>query len=274
MDIAETNPLDATIKRAVNEKIDTLESLFQADVLFYYGQIYDSMIPFYRAVIQGLQEDNKSHSRLVIFLNTPGGSVEVTEKFADINRKFYNEVYFVVPNQAMSAGTVFCMSGDKIYMDYASSLGPIDPQVFNGERYVPALGYLDKIQEFVDKVQKGESLNQVDLFFLQRQDMAFLRMCEQQRELTVDLIKKWLVKYQSKDDELAQHIAKELGDNSKWFSHGRFINLDILREMGLNIDDYSKDRNLSDAIRGYNDLLLSYISRTNTTAFLNSRIYF
>jgi ClpP class serine protease len=44
-------------------------------------------------------------------------------------RKHYKTVNFVVPDYAMSAGTIFCMSGDKIFMDYASALGPIDPQV-------------------------------------------------------------------------------------------------------------------------------------------------
>ena len=47
----------------------------------------------------------------------------------------------------MSAGTILCMSGDKIFMDYASILGPIDPQVPTPDTgdYVPALGYLDKV---------------------------------------------------------------------------------------------------------------------------------
>lgn len=42
-------------------------------------------------------------------------------------------------------------SGDKICMDYSSALGPIDPQVFNGELWVPALGYLEKVEELVAK---------------------------------------------------------------------------------------------------------------------------
>ena len=60
----------------------------------------------------------------------------------EITRYFYNEVYFVILDQAMSAGTIWAMSGDKIYMNYASSLGPIDPQVATPEgRWVPALGF-------------------------------------------------------------------------------------------------------------------------------------
>lgn len=67
----------------------------------------------------------------------------MVEKMVEIIRNKYQKVYFVVPDYAMSAGTIFCMSGEKIYMDYSSSLGPIDPQVYNGKEFVPALAYLD-----------------------------------------------------------------------------------------------------------------------------------
>lgn len=44
------------------------------------------------------------------------------------------------------------MSGDSIYMDYFSVLGPIDPQVQNKEgKWVAALGYLDKVNEYIEK---------------------------------------------------------------------------------------------------------------------------
>ena len=48
---------------------------------------------------------------------------------------------FIVPEYAYSAGTIFCMSGDNIYMDYYSVLGPIDPTVQNKDgRWVAAFG--------------------------------------------------------------------------------------------------------------------------------------
>jgi ClpP class serine protease len=102
----------------------------------------------FRDFIENLKADEIDNKQLVILLNTPGGSAETVEKLVDIIRYLYKEVYFVVPDYAMSAGTIFCMSGNKIFMDYSSSLGPIDPQVFNGANWVPALGYLDKVNEF------------------------------------------------------------------------------------------------------------------------------
>ncbi|MCK5717463.1 MAG: hypothetical protein KAH77_08240 [Thiomargarita sp.] len=86
--------------------------------------------------------DNKSDN-LVFVLYTPGGVAEIVEKMVEIIRHHYKEVWFVVPDMAMSAGTILCMSGDRIYMDYSSALGPIDPQVPNSNgQLVPALGYL------------------------------------------------------------------------------------------------------------------------------------
>jgi len=61
----------------------------------------------------------------------------------------------------MSAGTIFCMAADRIYMDYSSALGPIDPQVPDRENrvLVPALGYLDKVEELIKKSIDNECAN-------------------------------------------------------------------------------------------------------------------
>lgn len=85
---------------------------------------------FCRDLIEGIQDDGK-HECLSIVLNTPGGDVKTVEKLANINRHFYREVDFIVLDSAMSAGTVFGLSGDRIFMEYTSSLGSIDPQVRN-----------------------------------------------------------------------------------------------------------------------------------------------
>jgi hypothetical protein len=59
------------------------------------------------------------------------------------------------------------MSGDAIYMDYYSTLGPIDPQVENFKgRHVPALGYLERYNELVDKAATPGALNMAELQIL------------------------------------------------------------------------------------------------------------
>lgn len=62
------------------------------------------------------------------------------------------------------------MSGDRIYMDYSSSLGAIDPQVYNGKNWVPALGYLDKVESLINK--DAGTLTELNMFFLRNIDLA------------------------------------------------------------------------------------------------------
>ncbi len=282
---------DETIKETLNKRLRKLENYFNADVIFYYGEIHPSLEKAFRDFIEQLKEDKEfDRNKLVVFLNTPGGSAETVEKMVSIMRFHYKEVYFVVPDYAMSAGTILCMSGDKIYMDYSSSLGPIDPQVYNGTRWVPALGYLDKVEELIKKSGRNE-LTQAEFLILQKIDLAELKSYEMARNLTIALLKDWLVKYKFKDwkkhcssnqvvtkeekEKRAEEIASNLSNNSIWHSHGRAIGIDTLTEvLKLKIEDYSNIVALRKLIRDYNDLICEYILRGGSKAFVHSRVFF
>ncbi|WP_286146200.1 hypothetical protein [Shigella sp. FC1967] len=68
-------------------------------------------------------------------------------------------------------------------MDYASSLGPIDPQVANpDDKWVPALGYLDKVEEIIKKSEQGV-VTQAELMMLNRLDLAELRRYEESKRI-------------------------------------------------------------------------------------------
>jgi hypothetical protein len=285
---------DTTIKETLNGHLGALEKHFDADVVFYYGEIHQFMAKPFRDFIEPLRHGDAPKHRLVMFVNTPGGSAEAVEKIVEIIRFHYSEVFFVVPDMAMSAGTILCMSGDKIYMDYSSALGPIDPQVYNGKDWVPALGYLDKVDQLLERA-RNNSISNAEFLILQGIDLAMLSRYEQARDLTITLLKKWLVEYKFKDwathgttpekfgkpvtpvekSERAEDVAKLLGDNKLWHSHGRMIGPATLRDLlRLKIDDYSHDATLRALVRAYNDLLVEYIARSDYKFFMHSRTYF
>ena len=192
--------LDYFTKYLLNLKREDIEQDLDADVFAYYGPIGTWVLkPFRTALESMVKEDEQRRRRVVIVLHTGGGEVEAVERMVEMVRRWYGEVYFVVPQIAMSAGTIFCMSGDKIFMDYTSALGPIDPQVQEkGGNFVPALGYLDKFNEILEKSKQNE-LSPVEFAIAQNQDMALLRRYEQARDLSVSLLKQWLVMYKFKD---------------------------------------------------------------------------
>ena len=127
--------------------------------------------------------------------------------------------------------------------------------------------------------------------FLQKVDLAELRSFEMAKNLTISLLKEWLVKFKFKNwnthnstkqpvthdekEARAEEIAKLLGDNGLWHSHSRSIGINTLKTvLKLQIDDYSNDADLSNKIRDYNDLFCEYILRHRIKVFLHSRISF
>lgn len=288
---------DTHIKETARDRILDLEKTLDADVALFFGPIFPSVEKRFRDFIEDLrdtQSGETARNRIAIVLSTPGGSAETVEKLVEIIRYHYSDVTFVIPDEAMSAGTIFAMSGDAIYMDYTSSLGPIDPQVNNGNGWVPALGYLDQVEKMIEKSKNG-SLSDAELVILQNLDLAMLSRYEQAKNLTITLLKKWLVEYKFKDwavhrsnaeklgkpvtdeekQERAQDIAKLLADNKIWHSHGRKIGVRTVQNLlRLEIVDYSSDKELRGKILAYTEFITDYINRHEIPFFLHHRRYF
>ncbi len=288
--------LDNLIIQSLETAREQLEAQFEADLLGYYGPISSAMLPAFRNALEQIVENGAERKdRLAVILNTPGGEVEAVERMVEMTRRWYREVHFIVPNLAMSAGTIFCMSGERIFMDYSSALGPIDPQVQAKDgRWVPAIGYLDKFEEILEKDRAGK-LTQTEFAIAQNQDLAVLRRYEQARDLSVNLLKKWLVEYKFKNwaahrtdaaklgqpvtadekNERAEQIASQLGNNSLWHSHGRMIGIETLKTLlRLEIDDYTEEKDRRELINRYHDIIVDFMQRQNWPAMLHAKNLF
>ena len=284
------NKLERLNQSAVSDLLAKLETKLNADVFTYYGEIVNGVEREVKDIIENLAKDDKKHRALYVFLTTPGGSLIPVQRMVDILRHFYEEVNFIIPDYAYSAGTIWCMSGDNIYMNYYSSLGPIDPQVQTKDgNLVAALGYLDKINEMLEKANRND-LTQAEFLILKDFDLAELRSYEQAKELAVDMLKKWLTKYKFKDwvthsnngqpvteaekEARALEIANMLSDNNVWKSHGRPIGIQVLTdELHLKIVDFEQDPELNSIISEYYDSLTEYIQSHGYRFFFQTRLF-
>jgi len=283
--------LDIHVLGVLSHYRNIISTHFNCPVLSYTGPIHPAVEGAYVAAVEEVvRQVQPTHAagRICIVLATPGGVVEAVEKMVEVTRHHFSEVFFVVPTAAMSAGTIFCMSGDKIFMDYTSSLGPIDPQVpLSDGHLVPALGYIDKVNELIDKSAQGK-LTDAEFMMLQRLDLATLRRYEQARDLSVSLLKQWLVKYKFKDwaqhsstnpgqavtdeekEQRAEQIAKDLSDNNRWHSHGRMIGINTLTSgLKLKIEDYTQEAELRQNLRVYSELLAEHAERQQSSFMLH-----
>lgn len=272
----------------LHSKLEEIEAHCQADALTINGQILGNIDHRVRLAIESLPELRES---LLVFITTTGGIVEVAERIVSTLRHYYKEVKFLIPDMAMSAGTVLVMSGDAIIMDHFSRLGPVDPQLLIEDNPIPTsvLSYLEQYERLVQKSESG-TLTSADLVLLQKLDLGGLRQYELAAELSVNLIRDWLVRYKFKDwtthgstgkpvtdeekTERAQAIARSLSEQETWGSHRRMIDRDVLTSLGLKIDRLEDDPKLSKLVKEYFWFFWDFAYRMNQPQLVHSRKYF
>ncbi len=280
--------LDNVVKEHLCRVLENTEAHLDRDFVAIFGPIVAGLEHRVRDAVEAIETHRTG---IAIVLDTPGGVVEVVERMVDTIRHFYDDVQIIIPDRAMSAGTIFAMAGDSIWMDYFSRLGPIDPQVWKEDRFVPALSYLIQYERLIEKDRNGE-LTTAEFALLSKFDLAELHQYELARELSVTLLKRWLAAYKFKNwqktesravtvsqgmrIERAEHIAKVLSDNQRWHSHGRGISRATLEsdDIKLKIDRLETDTVLHTNIRAYHRCLQDYMSTIKAFAFVHSRVYF
>lgn len=278
--------MNSTASEKLDQLLTAIEAQLNADVLTLFGPIVHGVERKVRDAVESLGEHR---GRLAVILHTLGGVVEVTERMVTVIRHHYSEVVFIVPDLAMSAGTLLAMSGDEIMMDYSSCLGPIDPQVERDSKLVPARSYLLQYERLIQKA-KENALTTPEFAILQGYDQAELHSFQMACNLSIELLVKWLSTYKFKDwlltettktpvtpearEERARAIANLLMDNERWGSHGRGISAKVLREeLNLHIGDLGEDRVLSNLVRQYWQLANDYMFRNGIGHLAHSREY-
>ncbi len=270
-----TDGANSAVERQLDERLAAIEASFGADALAIHGPIDLGLDDHVRRHVEAMKVLARHPDDLVVLIDTDGGLLDVTERIVDTLRYHYRVVSFVVPNAAYSAGTILAMSGDAIFMDYYSRLGPIDPQVQNEKgELIPALGYLKRYEALIGRSKDlTDPLSMVEIqLIINGFDQAELYMYDQARERSVALLTEWLAKYKFKDwittstrglpvdDAMrrtrAQQVAHELNNTDRWHSHSTGISATILNDdLNLKIDPFGPH---ADAIKTYYDLLKDY----------------
>ena len=283
-------PVHRHTQTHLNQYLGRIEEILNADVLAIFSPMWSGLENIVKNAVE-LSQDRKD--RIAIVLDTTGGYVEVVERMVYVIRKHYAEVYFLVPDRAMSAGTVFVMAGDQIFMSYSSCLGPIDPQIEKDGKFVPAMSYLKQYEQLYEKAESGQ-LNTAELVLLNNLDPGELYHFQQLVQLSHDLLTEWLSTYKFKDWDIrsstgnpvtaeekkkrAEEIAEVLSNHERWRSHGRMISRDTLTSYSegihLKIEKIEDTPYLSTALDDYVGLLKDYMLREQLDLFIHTREYF
>lgn len=193
-----------------------------------------------------------------IYLATNGGSGEQISCFVNCLRARFDEVNFLIPSSCMSAGTLFALSGERVYMTANAFLGPIDPQVPSvGGRYVPAQALLllvEKLQKDGEEAMRnGMPVPWTAVRLIDSLDKKELGAAITASQWSQKLAAQYILKYKLKNWDVrestglnvteeyktqrADEIAAALVSHERWKNHGHAISRDVLwSEIRLKID--------------------------------------
>lgn len=209
---------------------------------------------------------------LDLILHTPGGSPTAAEAIVNYLRtKFNYDIRVIVPQLAMSAGTMIACSAKEILMGKQSSLGPIDPQ-FNG---IPAYNIRSEFEEAKqDLLQNPQNANYWAIK-LQQYPAAFMKSAIDAIELSSMLVKEWLgtAMYDNtnqNDCEIIENIVSRLNEHDDSKVHDRHFNFEFCKDIGLKITMIEDDHDLQDKILSVHHACMITLDTTPTTKIIEN----
>lgn len=237
-----------------------LHSHTKRNILVYYSGWLQK--PGLRGVDYAINDADKtgfmtcSHSvdrskGLDIILHTPGGDVAATESIIDYLHSLYNgDIRAIIPQMAMSGGTLIALSCKQIVMGRQSSLGPVDPQIGG----MPAQGILEEFNLAAAQIAENQARVAIWQPIIQKYWPTLITSCQHAINWSDELLRRFLTScmfsHEAPESREAKinNIAEMLGKQSTSKSHNRHISQEAAEQLGLNVVRLEDDNLLQDLV--------------------------
>lgn len=211
---------------------------------------------------------------LDLILHTPGGSITAAELIVNYLKSiFKNNIRVIVPQIAMSAGTMIACAAKEIVMGKQSSLGPIDPSVRGLSAYNVKEEFDRIIQECTADVRKIIVWKEI----LANYTPSLICECEKAIALSSELVSNWLSsnmfqRYKNREKIAKDIVDKHLNEKAKSKVHERHFNIDKCKSMGLKIVELEKDQTLQDLVLTLHHCYMIFLSSTAAVKILENHL--
>ncbi|GAA3703398.1 S49 family peptidase [Terrabacter ginsenosidimutans] len=189
---------------------------------------------------------------LTLVIHTPGGVTNAAETVVAYLRSKFTDIEVIVPAIAMSAGTMISLAANRVIMGRQSQLGPIDPQMVGGGRQASARAITEQFERASGEVLANRDLAHVWAPILSSLGPALLQDAQNALDYSERMVAEWVSKWMFEGDANAeargQAVAHHFNDASTHKSHGRRIDRDEARRMGVVIEDLEDDQALQTAV--------------------------
>ena len=176
---------------------------------------------------------------LDLLLHTGGSSAAAAESLVHyLKQMFGSSIRAIVPQIAMSAGTVLACACKSILMGKHSSIGPVDPQI-NG---IPCVGVVEEVKKAFSEIIEDQRAALVWNPILGRLVPSFLQQCEWAIESSKKFLKEALENGMLRDlpienrDVAVRRVTDRLTDLNYNKSHDRHIHCEECAKIGLKVE--------------------------------------
>lgn len=200
----------------------------------------------FMSVIHKLKRDRG----LDLLLHTPGGDMAATESLVDYLRlMFGNDIRAIIPQLAMSGGTIMALSCNKIVMGKESSIGPIDPQFGS----TAATGLIQEFERIRKEIKKDKTNALLWQPILSKIQPGFITECETAIAWSKEMATRFLKNNMFEGDKGAttqiNNIINHLTEKKTTKTHGRHIGLEEAKGLfGDKIVELETDQKFQDLV--------------------------
>ncbi|WP_412481617.1 SDH family Clp fold serine proteinase [Pseudomonas asiatica] len=186
---------------------------------------------------------------LDLILHTPGGRISAAESIVHYLRQMFGtDIRAIIPQLAMSAGTMIACACKEIVMGKQSNIGPFDPQ-FNG---IPAYGVLEEFEMAIERAKTDPSSIPMWQAIISKYHPTFLGECQKAIEHAADIVNMWLVTGMFQHDadatNKARAIVTALNDHAGTKTHERHLHMEDAVGFGLKVVPLEDDQTLQDLV--------------------------
>jgi membrane-bound ClpP family serine protease len=211
---------------------------------------------------------------LDLILHTPGGDLAATESLVSYLRAmFQTDIRAIVPQLAMSAGTMIACSCREILMGLHSSLGPIDPQIGG----LPAHGIVEEFKKAADQIRTDPATIPVWQPIIAKYHPTLIGESQNAIKLAYDVVHDWLRtgmfagKTKPGPTARANKIMNDLASHDLTLTHSRHIGYHHAKAIGLNVTALEADDDLQDAVLTVHHLCEQTLAQTNTLKLIENQ---
>ena len=230
-------------------------------------------------MVAGIPKEEREKG-LDLILHTPGGDIAAAESLVYYLRSIFGmDIRVIVPQMAMSAGTMIALSSKEILMGKESCLGPIDPQ-FGG---VSCYGVVKEFNQAVEDVRRNPSSAVIWANIISKYHPTFLGDCQNAIEWGKKIVTQWLITnmFSTKENReiLANHVVSELSNHETTFAHNRHIHVAEFQELGINVKELEKSPklqkedcvDLQDCILTLHHIYMQFLASTHVLKIVESK---